>query len=277
MVNVLEVIQDDLNQALETDKLDLPVLPEVALAIRDATADPKTNASNLAAVISQDAGVAGQLIKVANSSMYRGAQEIEHLPMAISRIGLLNAANIATGLAMKQMFDSTSPGVEAILRDSWKRATDIAGFASVNAKFFTKLKPDQATLAGLTHNVGILPILKFAGEHPKLLEDKNLLNKVIEKLHPTLGLQILEAWEFPREIREVPACYLRFDRNTEETTYSDVVQVAYLQRLKGTEHPHGQLDCSKLPSFQKLGLDDVEELEDDLSEQMMAATEVLYT
>ena len=277
MVNVLEVIQDDLSRALETDQLDLPVLPEVALAIRDATADPKTNATNLAAVISQDAGVAGQLIKVANSSMYRGAQEIEHLPMAISRIGLLNAANIATGLAMKQMFDSTSSEVEGILRDSWKRATDIAGFASVNAKFFTKLKPDQATLAGLTHNVGILPILKFAGEHPKLLEDKNLLSKVIEKLHPTLGLQILEAWEFPQEIREVPAYYLRFDRNTEETTYSDVVQVAYLQRLKGTEHPHGQLDCSKLPSFQKLGLDDVEELEDDLSEQMMAATEVLYT
>lgn len=277
MVNVLEVIQDDLSRALETDKLELPVLPEVALAIRDATADPKTNATNLSAVISQDAGVAGQLIKVANSSMYRGANAIEHLPMAISRIGLLNAANIATGLAMKQMFESTSPEVELILRDSWKRATDVAGFASVNAKFFTKLKPDQATLAGLTHNVGILPILKFAGEHPKLLEDRNLLDRVIEKLHPTLGLQILEAWEFPKEIREVPACYLRFDLDTEETTYSDVVQVAYLQRLKGTEHPHGQLDCSKLPSFQKLGLDDVEELEDDLSEQMMAATEVLYT
>ena len=150
MANVLEVIQNDFSKALETDQLQLPVLPEVALAIRDATADPKTNATELAAVVSRDAGVAGQLIKVANSSMYRGANSIEHLPMAISRIGLLNAANIATGLAMKQMFDASVPGAEAILRNSWKRATDIAGFAWVNAKYFTKLKPDQAMLAGLT-------------------------------------------------------------------------------------------------------------------------------
>ncbi len=277
MVNVLQVIQDDLNEALASDRLELPVLPEVALAIRDATADPKTNATKLAAVISQDAGVAGQLIKVANSSMYRGASAIEHLPMAISRIGLLNAANIATGLAMKQMFDAGGSGVEEILRLSWKHATDIAGFASVNAKYFTKLKPDQATLAGLTHNVGILPILKFAGEHPKLLENRELLDRVIEKLHPTLGLQILEAWEFPPEIRAVPANYLRFDLDTEEITYTDVVQVAYLQCMKGSDHPHAEIDCSQLRSFQKLGLGDAEEMEDDLSEQMASATKMLYS
>lgn len=277
MVNVLQVIQDDLSEALASDKLDLPVLPEVALAIRDATADPKTTSSKLAAVISQDAGVAGQLIKVANSSMYRGANSIDHLPMAISRIGLLNAANIATGLAMKQMFEADDAGVEEILRASWKHATDIAGFASVNAKFFTKLKPDQATLAGLTHNVGILPILKFAGEHKKLLEDRALLDRVIEKLHPVLGQQILEAWEFPQELREVPARYLRTDLDTEEITYSDVVQVSYFQRMKGMDHPHGEIDCSQLRSFQKLGIDDAEEVEDDLSEQMASATKVLYS
>ncbi len=277
MANVLQVIQDDLSEALASDKLELPVLPEVALAIREATADPKTNAPKMAAVISQDAGVAGHLIKVANSPMYRSAKQIEHLPMAISRIGLLNAANIATGLAMKQMYSGTGAGLEELLRASWKRATDVAGFAAVNAKFFTSLKPDQATLAGLTHNIGVLPILKFAGDHPKLLEDRNLLDRVIEKLHPTLGMQILEAWEFPKEICEVPGCYLRFDRETDETTYCDIVQVSYLQRMKGTSHPHAELDCSQIRSFQKLGIDEAEELEDDLSEQMSSATDVLYT
>lgn len=277
MVNVLQAIQDDLSNALASDELDLPVLPEVALAIRDATADPKTNAPKLAAVISQDAGVSGQLIKVANSSMYRGANAIEHLPMAISRIGLLNAANIATGLAMRQMFDAGAPAVEKILRDAWKHATDIAGFASVNAKYFTKLKPDQATLAGLTHNIGILPILKFAGEHEKLLENRELLDRVIEKLHPTLGQQILEAWEFPPEISTVPSNYLQFDQDGEDITYSDVVQVSYLQCMKGQNHAHAEIDCSELGSFRKLGLDGAEEQEDDLSEQMNAATQVLYS
>jgi len=277
MVNVLQVIQDDLSEALASDKLELPVLPEVALAIRDATADPKTNASKMAGVISQDAGVAGQLIKVANSAMYRGKNSIDHMAMAISRIGLLNAANIATGLAMKQMFDSNVPGVEEILREAWKHATDIAGFASVNAKFFTKLKPDQATLAGLTHNVGMLPILKFASQHKQLLENRELLDRVCETLHPTLGQQILTAWEFPPELVQVPGQYLRFDLDSEDITYSDVVQVAYLQRMKGLDHPHGQIDCSQVRSFQKLGIDDAEELEDDLSEQMASATKVLYS
>ena len=276
MANILEVIQNDLSDAISSDKLELPVLPEVALAIRDATADPKTNAAKMASVISQDAGVAGRLIKVANSPIYRGANAIEHLPMAISRIGLLNAANIATGLAMRQIFDTGAPEVEGIFRAAWKHATDIAGFACVNAKYFTSLKPDQAMLAGLTHNIGILPILKFAAQHPKLLENKELLNRVIENLHPTLGLQILEAWEFPDVIKVVPTGYLQFDADTEETTYIDVVQVSYLQCAKGSNHPHADIDCSKLRSFQKLGLEGAEAQEDDLSEQMSAATQVLY-
>ena len=47
--------------------------------------------------------------------------------------------------------------------------------------------------------------------------------------------------------------------------------------MKGRNHPHAEVDCSKLSSFQKLGLDGAEVEQDDLSEQMNAATEVLYS
>jgi HD-like signal output (HDOD) protein len=41
----------------------------------------------------------------------------------------------------------------------WGQATQIAAISTVLARNFAKLKPDQAMLAGLTHNIGALPIL----------------------------------------------------------------------------------------------------------------------
>lgn len=274
MSDVNLAIQEEVATALGGDNLELPVLPEIALAIRDAAADENVSAQVLSQVIGQDPGLSARLIKVANSPIFRASNEIEHLPMAISRMGVKYAGNLATGLAMQHMFQATSTLIDKRMRETWKHATEIAALSGVNAKYFTKLKPDQATLAGLTHNIGVLPILSFAEENEHLLRDSFTIERVIETLHPSLGTQILTAWAFPEEICRVPQQHLDFDRDSETADYSDVVQVAYLQSLAGSEHPDAQRDYSQLTSFQNLGLDPLEEHE-DLEDEMAAAMDAL--
>ena len=99
------------------------------------------------------------MIKIANSPMFRATNTIEDLNMALTRLGVVYAANMATGLAMSQMFQATNEIVDRKLRHTWTQATGIAAISTALAKSYTSLRPDQAALAGLTHNIGVLPNL----------------------------------------------------------------------------------------------------------------------
>jgi HD-like signal output (HDOD) protein len=277
MSKLAEKVQKELIQAIDNDELVLPTLPEVALKVREAAEDPDISIPQLSKVIGNDAALTARIIKVVNSPLLRTNKEITDLQMAVSRLGINYTCNLATGLAMEQMFQATSDVVDRKMREVWNKSTEIAGICHVLCKHYTRLLPDQATLAGLVHQIGVLPILTYAEEHSELLADSISLNHVIEQIHPIIGDKILRTWEFPELISMVPAQYLDFTRDSAKVDYVDIVQVATLQSFVGSEHPYTQLDWSQIPAFRKLGLDPSQNLNDDedLSAAMEAALGML--
>ena len=83
----VQAVQDAVVAAITKDELELPTLPEVALAIRDAAQDENITAAKLAQVLSDDPGLTASIVKIANSPMFRAPKAIEDLQMAISRLG----------------------------------------------------------------------------------------------------------------------------------------------------------------------------------------------
>ncbi|WP_322980767.1 HDOD domain-containing protein [Pseudomonas sp. C11] len=277
MSKLAERVQQELIHAIENDELVLPTLPEVALKVREAAEDPDVGIPQISKVIGNDAALTARIIKVVNSPLLRSNKEITDLQMAVSRLGINYTCNLATGLAMEQMFQATSDVVDRKMREVWNKSTEIAGICHVLCRHYTRLMPDQATLAGLVHQIGVLPILTYAEEHNELLADSISLNHVIEQIHPIIGDKILRTWEFPEPIAMVPSQYLNFSRDSAKVDYVDIVQVATLQSYLGSEHPYTQLDWSQIPAFAKLGLDpDVDmQADEDLSAAMEAATSML--
>ena len=277
MSKLAEKVQAELIQAIDNDELVLPTLPEVALKVREAVDDPNISIPALSKVIGNDAALTARIIKVVNSPLLRTSKEITDLQAAISRLGMNYTCNLATGLAMEQMFQATSDVVDRKMREVWNKSTEIAGICHVLCRHYTRLMPDQATLAGLVHQIGVLPILTYAEEHNELLADSISLNHVIEKIHPIIGDRILRAWDFPEQIACIPSQYLDFQRNSAKVDYVDIVQVATLQSYLGSEHPYTQLDWSKVPAFAKLGLDPQVDMQadEDLSAAMEAAMGML--
>ena len=98
------------------------------------------------------------------------------------------------------------------------------------------------------------------------------LDRVIDSIHGSLGTMILQSWEFPAELVGVPANYMDFARTTELVDYVDVVTVAVLQNVAGTEHPYTKLDWNEIPAFGKLGVNpdmestDLEEFHEEVEE-----------
>lgn len=277
MSTLADKVQLELTKAIENDQLVLPTLPEVALRVREAAEDPDVSIPTLARVIGNDTALTARIIKVVNSPLLRTNREINDLQTAISRLGINYTSNLATGLAMEQMFQATTDAVDRKMREVWNKSTEIAAISHVLCRNFTRLPADQATLAGLVHQIGILPILTYAEEHGALLGDSISLNHVIDRIHPIIGEKILRTWEFPELIAAVPGQYLDFSRVSDKADYVDIVQVATLQSHIGSTHPYTQLDWNQIPAFARLGLDPSTLLQDDedLSAAMDAAMSML--
>ncbi|HEY7773087.1 MAG TPA: HDOD domain-containing protein [Marinagarivorans sp.] len=263
--------------AIAADKLILPTMPEMALKVRDAADDPDVDIKKLAGIIGHDAALTARIIKVANSALYRGSQDIQDLNMALMRLGLATTSSLAIGLAMEQMFQATTDMVDKRLRDVWTISSETAGMCTMICKFQTKLRPDMATLAGLTHKIGILPILQFAEHYPALLRDGMTLDSITQEIHSLLGARILTEWDFPAEICNVPLTHVDFTRQADKADYSDIVTVAMLQSLAAGGQRFGDLDYSTVTAFDRLGLNfDIESaIAEGVDEDMAQAMKLL--
>ncbi|MEH6449879.1 MAG: HDOD domain-containing protein [Oleispira sp.] len=254
-IPLVQQVKQDIIQALENDTLVLPTLPEIALQVRDIAEDVTSSISDLTTILGRDAALSARMIKVANSPLIRASIPVSDLNTAVSRLGIDLTSNLAMGLAMEQMFQATSDIVDKRMRACWSKSVEIAASSQVLARHFTNLQPDQALLAGLTHQIGKLPILAFAENNDSLLNDSFALGKVLTVLHPSLGSYILKMWDFPADLVCVSKNYLQFDRKVDKVDYADIVQVATLQSYAGTDHPYTKLDWTEISSFDRLGLD----------------------
>ena len=272
---IAEKVRQEIITAIEKDQLVLPTLPEVALKVREVADDPDADIDKLTGVIGNDAALSARIIRVANSPLLRASRAIEDLRTALMRLGIQYTCNIATGLAMEQMFQATSDLVDMRMREVWSRSSEIAGISYVLCKHYTRLRPDQATLAGLVHKIGVLPILTYAEEHPALLKDSFTLDTVIDQLQGQLGDLILKAWNFPEELAHIPSHHMDFGRNVTKADYADIVTVAMLQSYAGTKSSMAQVDLSSVKAFGRLGLDPEVAESEDLSDEMEAAMALL--
>ena len=273
MSNLAHKVQKDLIQAITKDDLVLPTLPEVALNIRKAAENPDISVSNLSKVIGRDTALSARLIKVVNSPLLRATQEVTDLHTAITRLGTNYSSNLAIGLVMEQIFHARSEVVEQKMRDVWRRSLEVAGVSYALCRSHSQLKPDQAALGGLVHQIGVLPILTYAEDHFDLLADPISLNHVIDNIHPIIGERLLRSWDFPDALASVPACFQDFTRVSRSADYIDLVQVATIHIHRHTSHPFSQIDIVDLPAFQQLNLNTAGGL---LSAQMDEAMTMLY-
>ncbi len=243
-------------QELDNGTLVLPTLPEVALRVRDVVDEPNVTAKQLAAIITTDAALSTRLLKVANSALYRGRIPTETVQMAVSRLGLPMVRNLVISLVMEQMFQATSSRLDQRLHDLWEHSTEVAALCQQIATKHPTIKNDEAMLAGLIHDIGVLPILMKADDHPELIQDSTSLDSVITELHAKIGQTILKNWGFPENLIAVAAEHNNYQWDSENgPDLVDVVLVANIQSYQNTNKAIAPSALDKIKSFKKLGIE----------------------
>ena len=259
----MSITQESIIDDLENDRLPLPTLPEVAIKVRETADDENASITDVAKIIETDASLSARIVQVGNSALYRGINPAETVQAAAMRMGLNTVRSLATSLVMKQLFQATHPVVDLYLRKAWKQSTDIAALSAMIAKSSTNLESDSALLAGLTHSIGLAPILVKAESDPSLLNNAQELEKLLYDLYPKVGAEIMKNWGFSEALIKVPLEHLNIDRNGDngKADYVDIVQVALLQTIDDEAHPLAGIDQSTVSAIDRLGMrDSLEEI-----------------
>lgn len=224
---LLKILLDQIEQ----DNLVLPTLPEIALQTRDAVDDPDASLASIAAVIKKDAGMSARIIKTANSAIYGSQKEIETLTMAVTRIGMNRIKNIAFSIAMEQLFICQNEVVFDFFDRAWGNSVEVSSGAIAALTVYAKrqprhgLRPDTLTLMGLTHNIGVLPILTLAEQYGDRFSDPVFLDYAVAKLSKRIGIAIVEAWGFGSEFRVLVENWDNIDYQTDSVANLDFVRI----------------------------------------------------
>ncbi|ATD02269.1 MULTISPECIES: HDOD domain-containing protein [Pseudoalteromonas] len=231
---LLTILVDRINN----DTLVLPTLPEVAIKVRQAADNPDVNLMQMSDVIAHDPALSARMIKVANSAIMGRAVKVSNLHQAVTRIGLRQIKNIATAMAMEQLFVSNNELIKGYMGKAWHKTLHVASHSISLMEFYlkrnthTSLNRDAITLASLVYNIGVLPILTEAERHPEVFASPSFLAHAIQRLSGKIGGSIMKAWEFPDVFVEVAQHWADVNHRTAEVSYIDFIRVGAI--LEGT-------------------------------------------
>ncbi len=247
---VAEIIED-----IRGNRLKLPILPRVAMKVRQVVDDQSADAVALAQIIVTDPALSARLLQVVNCPLYRGNAPIDDIQMAVTRLGNNKIRTLVTSLVVQQLFEVKDAASRRLLTRLWLHSIEVAAISHVLARRYTKLNTDEALLAGLIHDIGYLPIIGKLIDYPELASDTARFNALAARLHHAVGKLVLQAWQLPSPLIDVAAQHENFTERSGAVDYVDVVTVANLHSRVGSTHPLATVSWETVPAFAKLGLD----------------------
>lgn len=186
----------------------LATLPEVTARILRTVEDPRSSASQLHRIVSHDPALVTRILKVVNSAFYGLPGQIASIERAIVLLGLNAVKNLAVAASLGQLFrgNVTLCG-EFTPKDLWSHCVGV-GVAARGLARLTKLPvADEAFLAGMVHDVGLVVHLQVTPEKLKEVCERSLAGEadfcelerqVIGVDHQEMGRALAAHWKFPR-------------------------------------------------------------------------------
>src|SRR5947208_909324 len=142
----------------------IATLPEVTARIIATVEDPKSTASQLHKIVSHDPALVTRNMKVVNSAFYGLPGQIGSIERAIVLLGLNAIKNIAVAASLGQLFRGVKLCEGYTAKDLWTHCIAVGVTARELAKELKLPIGEEAFLAGMIHDVGLLVGLQLHAE-----------------------------------------------------------------------------------------------------------------
>ena len=195
----------------------IATLPEITIKIIELVEDPTSTAQDLHSVISNDPALCSRILKVVNSAFYGLPRQIGSINRAIVLLGLNAVKNIAIAASLTKLFRGGDLCPTFSARDLWIHSIASATCCKLMCDELKLGLPDEAFLAGLIHDIGIM--VEMQAMRDKLVEvfsnmkyddDGNPVTNLCEleeqfcgANHTSFGSGLCEVWKFPKSFTYV--------------------------------------------------------------------------
>jgi HD-like signal output (HDOD) protein len=184
----------------------IATLPEVTLQIIKTVEDPRSTAAQLHKIVAHDPALVTRILKVVNSAFYGLPGQIGSIERAIVMLGLNAVKNIAVAASLGQLFRGVKLCDGFTAKDLWTHCVGVGVSAREIAKLMKLPLAEEAFLAGMIHDIGILVELQTAPEQLSRVcqnareghGDFCALERAMTGMdHQMLGQKLAELWKFP--------------------------------------------------------------------------------
>jgi HD-like signal output (HDOD) protein/ActR/RegA family two-component response regulator len=264
-------------------EIELPPLPRIQnrfYEIMKAGGDLR----QIGDLLKQDPAISTRLIRISNSSFYRGISENTTVEQAVNRLGLLATKQTVDALSNRSLYEGASQKYAAVVEVLWEHSLSCAHACQIICELKgLKLAEDPFTL-GLLHDIGKLMLLRVIGELEKggkgeSTGDADELLATMDAHHGKSGAVLLKKWLFAGVFVQVAELH---DHVEHILTPSRELMVVHLGNTivksmgYGTPNP-GDVQPESLHATQALGFDPsvISVIKDQVRDRMEALKECL--
>ncbi|MEM9352338.1 MAG: HDOD domain-containing protein [Planctomycetota bacterium] len=186
----------------------LSSLPGVAQRIIEVADNEDSTAEDLLKVVEQDPTLAVRIMRTVNSSFFGLPQEVGDLQTAVSMLGFVEVRNLALTVCVARLCEESSSYGSFSREGLWKHMVAVGEIARMVSKECGCGKPEEAYMAGLLHDIGLVLIDQYM--HPQLCIVIDMINEgsslseaeqsVLTFDHTDLGAYVARTSNFPERI-----------------------------------------------------------------------------
>ena len=170
------------------------LLPQLLQAINDGDAPLRT----LARIIGQDPALTGNLLRVANSPLYRVSRKpVESIERAVSLIGTDGMRAIVAAALMQPVL-SGGGAFGKVPEIIWEHTLYAANAAESHAALVEDTDPFAAQMLGLVLGLGAIIVFRVARDQyaarPDVAPDANVIAAILDSWSGSTARHIAESW-----------------------------------------------------------------------------------
>ncbi|MCX7792862.1 MAG: HDOD domain-containing protein [Thermodesulfovibrionales bacterium] len=219
------MLNDDLKRLI-LSTCDIPAVPHVALKVVRLIDAPGTRLDEIQRAILADQALTSRVLKIANSAYYGLRHSVDTVSEAVAIMGFNTLRSLVLAAATKEVYKRFG----IIEQKLWEHSLGVSVAASLIARRKRNIKMEEASVAGLLHDVGKALMNNAQPERFMLLMERVYDDRVtfssVEReyfafSHSDAGSILAEKWGFPSLLCEVIRDHHSCDSQQGDDPYKD--------------------------------------------------------
>ncbi len=187
----------------------IPSMPMIATRCYEMTSDPNCNYDRLIELLSTDAGMAADVLRLSNSALFGVIRQVTSLKQAVTLLGVRRIRDLVLSrYLVHKLRDARDELID--IHHFWRRSLATGILAARIAEAAKTRGRDEAFLAGLLADVGVVILGRalprqygLITPHYRAADATLWTNLELAQLgvaHPEVSALVLEQWSLPQSI-----------------------------------------------------------------------------